>query len=650
MKTYTTVLLPLAAMLAFPFSPACADETRVFVLGRIDTQQGHSDSIDMEEIRRHDRVTVGDAVDLLPGVSLSKQGQRNEQMLWLRGFNLRQVPVYLDGIPIYVPYDGYADLGRFTTFDVARIDVAKGYSSALYGANTMGGAINLISRRPVQRFEGDAGAGLSFDSRRVQNGERAYVNLGSNQGEWYLQAGLSYVNQEFYRLPDGSRRDNSLTRDDKVNLRAGYTPNASDEYALNYIRQSGRKYDPPYAGRAATVSPVYWQWPYWDKESVYFLSTTQFGAHALKLRLYHDGFRNSLAAFDDANYNSMKKPSSFNSMYDDDTSGASVQGDFKLSAAHTLRASYNIKTDVHREANAGEPLRRFEDRTTTFALEGTHVLLPRFTLGTGISYEKRESLAAQDYIAARRVIVDFPRAGNARVNGQAGAFYKLEDGGELHATFARKSRFPTIKDRYSYRMGRGIPNPALEEESADHYEAGWGGKLAGWRVDANVFHSAIRNLIQNNTLASLCNGARCMQNQNIGKSAASGVELSGRKRYANWELDANYTWLHRSLRSNPGLVLTETPKHKAFASALWRANDALELGASARSYSRRYSSSDGLQVASGFTTVDLKAGYRLASHTRVETGARNAFDRLYAYAEGYPEAGRGYFLQVASQW
>ena len=43
-------------------------------------------------------------------------------------------------------YDGEMDLGRFTTFDLSRIDISKGASSVLYGANTMGGAVNLISK------------------------------------------------------------------------------------------------------------------------------------------------------------------------------------------------------------------------------------------------------------------------------------------------------------------------------------------------------------------------------------------------------------------------------------------------------------------------------------------------------------------------
>ena len=39
-------------------------------------------------------------------------GARNEYNLLVRGFNARRVPVFMDGIPVYVPYDGEMDLGR----------------------------------------------------------------------------------------------------------------------------------------------------------------------------------------------------------------------------------------------------------------------------------------------------------------------------------------------------------------------------------------------------------------------------------------------------------------------------------------------------------------------------------------------------------
>ena len=99
--------------------------------------------IPQSDLENHHRLDASHALDLLSGLSLSNVGGRNESMVYVRGFDLRQVPVFIDGIPEYVPYDGYVDLARFTTFDLSEITVTKGFSSVLYGANAMGGAINL---------------------------------------------------------------------------------------------------------------------------------------------------------------------------------------------------------------------------------------------------------------------------------------------------------------------------------------------------------------------------------------------------------------------------------------------------------------------------------------------------------------------------
>ena len=650
--------LPALLGALFAAGPVMAADNQVFSLGEITVSAGPqgagtlgSTAIDTEEIRQNDRNTVGEALDLLPGVNLSKQGQRNEQMVWVRGFNLRQVPVFVDGIPIYVPYDGYVDLGRFTTFDLSRIEVSKGFSSALYGANTLGGAINLVSRRPSKVFEGEVGGGLTFGT----HGQQTYTNLGTNQGTWYLQVGASYANQDYTRLPDsfkpvkaedGGHRDNSASHDSKISLKLGLTPNATDEYAINYITQHGVKNDPPYAGSAANVSPAYWRWPYWDKESLYFLSSTRLGEHTLKLRAYHDTFKNSLFAFDDASYGSMKKPSSFESWYDDYTDGFSVQGDFRLSAANLLRTSYNFKTDVHRENNAGEPVRNFKDRTQSLALEDSHALTSRLSLATGLSLEQRESLEAQDYNSSTKKVSDFVRANNAATNGQVGLSYLLSNSDTVHASIARKSRFPTIKDRYSYKMGQALPNPDLKTEQATHYEIGYSRKLgANWLLESNLFHSNITNLIQSATLAARCGASACTQSQNVGEATAEGLELGLQGSAGAWDMGANYTYLKRVNRSDPGVFLTDTPRQKLFASAVWHAAPALDVTGSVESYAQRYSSTDGKQVAPGFAVANLKAGYRLKGGTLLEVGVRNMFDRLYSYVEGYPEPGQTYFFQ-----
>lgn len=637
---------------------AGAAETAPFTLGEISVVAPADDErlpgtsvVDSAAIRAHDRETVGTALQMAPGVSLSSVGARNEQMAYVRGFDLRQVPVFVDGIPVYVPYDGYVDLGRFTTFDLARIEVAKGFSSLIYGPNTLGGAINLISRRPSKAFEGEIGGGIGLDGEGARNSYRLYGNVGLLRESWYLQAGASLLDEDWFRLPDGfdataaengGKRENSYRRDSRVSFKLGFTPNATDEYVLGYVRQDGKKGNPPYAGNL--VSPRYWQWPYWDKTSIFVATHTRFGEHALKVRAYHDTYENSLYAYDDATYTTQSRRSSFRSWYDDYTDGLSVEGDFALGAANRLRLAYHYKEDVHREHDAGEPEQTNRDQTQSFAIEDSFAVSQRLTLVGGLSYDYREAKRAETYDASTGLVRQ-PVGDNDAVNAQFGAFYAIDGGGTVRATVARKSRFATIKDRYSFRLGTALPNPDLETERATHYEIGYTAALApDWKLDAALFRSNIRDLIQSVRIdASQCASPPCSQMQNVARARATGLELAVDGRVGALALDANYLWLYRKNLEDATVKLTDTARHKFFAAATWT-HGAWQLGGSLEAASRRYSSSDGRQEAAGYAVANAKAGYRLAGGLLIEAGIHNLFDRRYEYSEGFPEPGRNYFV------
>lgn len=104
--------------------PALADDD-IFDLGVIEVNAkaeqellSDKETLTAEDIARNNRNDVASALNLLPGVSVQNLGARNERLIYLRGFNSRQVPLFMDGIPVYVPYDGNVDLNRFTTFDI----------------------------------------------------------------------------------------------------------------------------------------------------------------------------------------------------------------------------------------------------------------------------------------------------------------------------------------------------------------------------------------------------------------------------------------------------------------------------------------------------------------------------------------------------
>ncbi len=623
-----------------------------FKLGRIEVTVEHelpglgTARVEAEVLREENRETVAEALDRLPGVTLNNFGPRNEQGVYVRGFDRRQVPVFIDGIPIYVPYDGYVDLGRFTTYDLAEIDIDKSFSSVLYGSNTLGGAINLISRRPRRVLEGEVGSGYSRGEISGSDSARGWFNIGTNQGRWYAQFSGSYLKQDSFALSDdytatryeeGGLRDNAYRKDTKVNLKLGYTPSPEDEYALGYVNQQGEKGTPPYAGDDSSVTTRFWQWPYWNKESLYAITQTGLGDGAtLKSRLYYDIFENSLYSYDDETYTTQTRRYAFQSWYDDYTYGASLEYGKPL-GEHTLKLALNYKFDHHEEHDNVEPVRTFEDRSYSLALEDTYRVDSRQSLVAGISYDVRDSVRAEGYENGE--IFDFEDNDTDAWNPQIGYFMELDSANQGRVTLSRKTRLPTIKDRYSYRFGTALPNPDLEAEKSTTLEFGWVHRFGHWaRLDSAVFYSDIRDLIESVDINSAV-----YQLQNVGKVSSKGAEVGLEVWLGNsWEIGGNYSYLKQTNRSSD-LKLTNVPEHKAQAWLTWHVTDPFSLSANAHYESERYTSTDGLREADSFTVFGLRAGYEFAQGWVGRLGVSNLTDENYAYQEGYPEAGRTWY-------
>lgn len=600
--------------------------------------------IEREQIRRFNRDDVGDALNLLSGVSLSTNS-RNEKMIAVRGFDARQVPLFIDGIPVYVPYDGYVDFGRFTTADLAAIQVAKGFSSVVYGANTLGGAINLISRRPVKAFEGDISAGFGSGQER-----KAAANVGTNQGLWYLQAGASHLQSEGFPLSsdftptpteDGGKRNNAFRKDNKASLKLALTPNASDEYALSYYRQDGQKEQPPSTDPAAVR---YWKWPYWDKESLYFVSRTALGAaETLKFRLYHDRFDNEVSSYTDDTYTRLRTSgrgsvSTGRSIYEDRSNGASIELESARFDAHTLRLVGHYKTDKHTELDANaRTSTQFEDALLSFAVEDNIQFAPAWLLSLG---------AARHELRPDRVFsIGNPYSlpdNQSATEVQAGLFHDWSVHARLYLTVARKSRLPTLKDRYSQRLGVYIENPALRAEQSTNYEMGYqGSPWAAGKAELAVFFSDITDKIQSVANVS---GNRA-QMQNVGKVRASGIEFGLSQTLSTWlEIGGNYTFIDLENRSDSGLRLTDVPRHKLLAHALVRPAPGWEVVAFAEHGSARWASNT--VRLSGFTTLSLKASYMLRKDIALQAGVSNVADRNYALSDGFPSPGRSWFANA----
>ncbi|MDB5434965.1 MAG: TonB-dependent receptor [Phenylobacterium sp.] len=111
---------------------------------------------------------------LSPSLSIKTDDNAANPKIFIRGVGLNDfnpntatpVGIYVDGVYIGSPL---AQMGQF--FDVDRIEVLRGPQGTLYGRNTTGGAINVVTRRPTQSFTGDASVEYgNFNTVNVEGG------------------------------------------------------------------------------------------------------------------------------------------------------------------------------------------------------------------------------------------------------------------------------------------------------------------------------------------------------------------------------------------------------------------------------------------------------------------------------------------------
>lgn len=635
------------------------DSSRVFSLGEVVAHGSRPDSagtITMEQIKQFHRLQVANALNLLPGISQSNVGPRNESMIYLRGFDLRQTPVFIDGVPVYVPYDGYVDLARFTTFNLSKIVVEKGGASVLYGPNTMGGVINLISSKPTHALEVNASAGW------LSGGSEAALNIGSRLKKFYIQGDVSRYQRDYYSLshdftptktaPAG-KRENSYNNDWRYGFKLGFTPNSKHELAIGYVHQEGSKGSPVYTGtdtlNSLYKSPRYWQWPKWNKESIYFLSNSQLTTKSsLKTRLFYDRFVNLLNSYDDATYSTQKRPYAFSSHYNDYTFGGNMEYGQALSTANQLKAALHFKQDVHREHNEGEPERRVADNNFSVGVTDQHTFDPHWTLQGGASFNYRQSLEAQNYSSQTKAITDFPASNSHAVNAQLKLLYTFLSGRILQFSADRMTRFATIKDRYSYKLGTAIPNPDLQPENTLNMALQYTDtRIKKVSLDGSIFYSHIQNVIQNvsNVQYDTLKRQWLSQSQNKGKAAYYGAEAA-----ITWEVSShfttgwNYTFIKRKNLDNPNIHFTDVPEHKAIG---WLQYHISRVGVlvNGEYNAGRYSTSYGTTVP-GFFLLHASAQVKIMPWLQLQGGVNNIFDKNYMLTEGYPEQGRNYFAKV----
>ena len=632
-------------------------------------------TVTLDDMRQFNRDTLDRALVLASGTSVSLLGQRNETDIWIRGFDRWRVPLYQDGIPVYLPYDDRIDFARFSTIDLASIQISKGFASVIDGPGAMGGSVNLVTRLVSQPFEGEARYEDVFDSHASHAASIADVFLGTRQANWFLQGSASFNRQDHFRLSDDfaggtlqppGNRDRSFHQDYKINLKAGFEPSAGNDYSINYIDQRGRKDNtlPDSVIPTASLNTVrYWTWPAWNKKSLYWLSQNSWddSGSYVKVRLYYDRFFNQLDSYDNIAYNTQNTPKSFNSTYYDKAGGASAELSETLAGgADTIRAAAHYRWDQHNETESTrnapfatfyqQPWETAEESTSSVALENIYRPTKDWQVIAGMSYDVRHLIGDSEWVASGTKppfgsSFAYPVADKHALNGELAAIYSYSETGSVHASYADRRRFPTLFEMYSTRFGTFINNPTLKPERSHYSQIGIDDTIFDTHVVVNVFYAKIANAI-----TSVGVTPTVSESENVGSARHTGFEVElSRHLLTTLDGGVNFSYLAR-VELSGGAVQTDTPGQKLFAYLDWRPLPRLDIVPDLDMESRRWLQSyiNNLVYYQGgsFTLVGLKAAYNPIDPLHIELGVTNLMDRNYVIEDGYNGRGREYFVNL----
>ena len=191
--------------------------------------------------------SLADALEQLPGVTVADElGAPSELDVTLRGFQVsptiglpQGVTVYLDGVRVNEPDAHEVNFDLLPLEDVDHVEVTYG-PSVLLGRNSLGAAVNLVTRRGATPADREVEvSGGSFGRYELK------ARAGDRRGMWDYYVGARYEHEDGWRALTRSRIG---TLFGKVGVNTG-TWDATLSYAAadNRIYQAGSLPESVYA-------------------------------------------------------------------------------------------------------------------------------------------------------------------------------------------------------------------------------------------------------------------------------------------------------------------------------------------------------------------------------------------------------------------
>ncbi|MDA7964892.1 TonB-dependent receptor [Ruegeria sp.] len=609
--------------------------------------------ITAEEIAGYGTNNLSEVLARSVGVTIERSANLNK--VQLRGLGERYTLILIDGQRV----NSDPNLFRGNDFDldwvdietVERVEIVRGPMSSLYGADAIGGVINIITKEPEN------------------------VLSGSITG--------SYTLQDNPKAGDAYRTGLTLTGpiNDHLSFRlsGGYTRREADDADINPPRTSSNR--PPSTGIPESKNRYFDGTLAWEIDGANRLdfnygyskrqhaevpmtrndaNITYFGNHSFgdsEVRLWTDQIKNEVG----------------------------VSGSLGNIEPNTSR-SYGLdgKITTVRGANA------LHNLTIGTSFESQSLDDPFNLTGDGTTSNWEAAIFAEDRIEfSDRLEVTFgARLDHHEKYGtnfspRIYGVYELSDEwivkGGVSTGFKAPTLLETSPNWTQISCGGGcylVGSEDLEAETSINAEIGVSYATARVNFDATLFENRIKNMIQfppartfdtalaptyDNFVGFAGDGNPMFTYQNLERVTTRGLELAfSTELTSTVSLSGNYTYLDAKVTESVERPLTYQPDHTINLRADWAVNDKLLLSVAGNYVSEQYTwipDSGALSQATtvdAIATADLLAQYDITDSVTMYGGilnvTNNTLIRTDAFGDDFNTEGRRYFLTVTKRF
>lgn len=612
--------------------------------------------------------TVDEALKYLPGVRAEgtaggQLGAQSSQTI--RGASTAQVLILLDGRPINdLGLFGGFDLSQFTTESVEQIEVVPGGASTLYGADAVGGVINIVTRKPLTKDQFNVGTeigsfglnsqALSLSGTRGAVGWRiGYQRLRSeNNFPFTINTPTTFQGADSYgstTQPFSSLRRNADVQMDNVDTRLNWAMDDSNqlEFSLNWLNK-----DLGIPGGVPITtdplgSPNFSSFGGFNNLSA---NNRQFTSSVLTQLKWKNDDDLTVRVFGDFlsyRFRSLAPdpffPIDSRDQINRTSWGGQVQKSWQLSPGQLLTFGGDYRSVTARNT------------TTDFTVDRTIV---NYDAGynQGAFFIQDEITWSPEVTTVLGLRQDFNSNTTGQTNPSVGTKWQVTPTTLIRGNYAQSFRAPILFDS-AYTLNSPFfqiqPNPNLKPERAENYDLGIDQKIGNLGLlRFTYFINSIADLNQFTTQTDPVTFNTVGQVVNLGLVRAQGTETSlDFQIVPNVYLGANYTTVDTRILKN--LNTTVLGNQLSFRPNVFNVNVSYQhkgwyAGLFLRSVGSFFTGNSNRETLPGYTTLDLKLRYPLQESLSFNLSLNNLLDQRFEEAPGFP--GLSMDLRAGVQW